>query len=285
MKNIAISGCSGFVGQELSNYFKNLGFTILPIPREVLSDVDELSSFLEGSDIVFNLAGANIIQKWNPEYKKELYDSRINSTKNLVKAFEKMSKKPKIFISTSAIGIYSNDKEQTEEDFSLSNNFLSKLCKDWENEAYNAKYEGIRTIIFRFPIVLGKNGGAFKKMILPFKLGLGGILGDGKQHFSYIHILDLCRAYEYIINCKNCSGIYNLCTSHPTNNLTFTKTLGKHLNRPTIFPVPSFILKLLFGEGSSVLLDGQRVYGKRLFEAGFNFKYPNIESVLEDLTK
>jgi uncharacterized protein (TIGR01777 family) len=282
MKTLAITGSSGFVGTSIKNRFENKGFKVIGIKRETLKDIKELTKIIEEADVVINLAGANIINRWTESYKKLLYSSRIDTTKALINAFSKAEKKPEVFISTSAVGIYDNASCYSEEDFSYSKDFLGVLARDWETEALKAKDLDIRTAIFRFGIVLG-DGGALKKMLTPFKLGIGGTIGDGKQDFSFIHISDLLDAYEYVIENKQCDGVYNLTAPTPTTNLGLTKALGKTLNRPTILPVPEFALNLIFSEGAKVLTDGQCAKPKRLIDSGFKFKYTNIEDTIEDL--
>lgn len=283
MKTILISGGSGFVGQSLFNFFKNQNYDVNILSREILKDSKKLDEFIQNSDILINLSGANIINRWSEKYKKLLYKSRIDTTKSLVESIKRVEKKPKMFISTSAVGIYDN-KSRYDENGSLGDDFLSKLCQDWEKEALKAKNTTTKVSVFRFGIVLGKSGGAFKKMITPFKLGLGGIIGNGKQHFSYIHIEDLLEAYKYIIK-NEFDGIFNLTAPIPTTNYEFTKTLGKVLNRATIFTIPEFILKLIFSEGAKVLSDGQSAVPKKLLDLGFEFKYKNIEDSLKSLVK
>ncbi|RBQ28476.1 TIGR01777 family oxidoreductase [Aliarcobacter vitoriensis] len=283
MKTIAISGASGFVGQNLIKFFSNHNYKIVSIKREILKGNQKLDEIVENIDILINLSGANIINRWSESYKKLLVSSRIETTKSLVESINRVSKKPKLFISTSAVGIYDN-KAKYDENGSFSNDFLSNLCQNWENEALRAKNDFTKVAIFRFGIVLGKDGGAFKKMITPFKLGLGGVIGSGKQHFSYIHIEDLLRAYDFVIE-NNFDGVFNLTAPTPTTNEEFTKTLGKVLNRPTIFPVPEFLLKLIFSEGAKVLSDGQSAVPKKLLDLGFEFKYKNIEETLKSLVK
>ncbi|WP_418185452.1 TIGR01777 family oxidoreductase [Aliarcobacter vitoriensis] len=283
MKTIAISGASGFVGQNLTEFFSKHNYKVVSIKREILKDNQKLDEIIQNIDILINLSGANIINRWSESYKKLLVSSRIETTKNLVNSINRVSKKPKLFISTSAVGIYDN-KAKYDENGSFSNDFLSNLCQNWENEALRAKSDFTKVAIFRFGIVLGKDGGAFKKMITPFKLGLGGVIGSGKQHFSYIHKEDLLRAYDFVIE-KEFYGVFNLTAPTPTTNEEFTKTLGKVLNRPTIFTVPEFLLKLIFSEGAKVLSDGQSAIPKKLLDLGFEFKYKNIEETLKSLAK
>ena len=280
MKTIAITGSSGFVGQNLIKFFKNKNYEVISIKRDYLKDENKLLDIMDKSDVIINLAGANIINRWTETYKKLLYSSRIDTTKAIVNAINKASNKPEILISTSAIGVYDN-KSTYDETAHLNNDFLANLGKDWEDEAKKAQ---IPVSIFRFGIVLGKNGGALDKMLLPFKLGVGGVIGSGNQAFSFIHIDDLLNAYEFVIE-HNLSDTFNLVSPTPTTNKGLTKALGKYLHRPTIFPVPEFMLKLIFSEGAKILTDGQSVVPKNLLDNNFKFKFENIEQAIEDLVK
>lgn len=280
---IAITGANGFVGTYLQTRFKQQDIEVVAIPRSALKNQKELISLLDGCDTVINLAGANILAKWTMEYKQLLRSSRIDTTKALVDAFSKLETKPKLFISTSAVGIYKNNKKYNEETTSYSDGFLGKLCQEWENEALKANDFGIRTAIFRFGIVLGKKGGALEQMLTPFKFGVGGKIGNGSQAFSYIHIRDLGRAYNFIMDNDKLEGVFNLTAPIPTTNMVLTESLGYALHRPTLFPVPKFVLEFMFGEGASVLTEGQNVVPKRLTEAGFDFKYKTIEQTIQNL--
>ncbi|MGB5792825.1 TIGR01777 family oxidoreductase [Poseidonibacter sp.] len=284
MKTIAISGASGFVGTNLKDYFTNLGYKVIPISRDILNKKDKLEELINSSNIVINLAGANIINRWTDKYKKLLYSSRIDTTSKIVNAINSVENKPELLISTSAVGIYDNQFIH-DEDGSYSNDFLSKLCQDWEKEALKANSFNTRVAIFRFGIVLGKDGGALQKMLTPFKLGLGGIIGSGKQAFSFIHLEDLLNAYKFVIENSNANLAFNLTAPTPTTNKGLTLALGKTLKRPTILPVPEFILNLIFSEGAKVLTDGQNVIPKKLQDLGFEFKYKNIEDTIENLLK
>lgn len=280
MQTIAITGANGFVGQNLINHFQQKDNKIIKISREHLNEPMKLENIINQSDIVINLAGANIIHRWTDSYKKELYNSRIDTTRKIVQAINNVISKPKLLISTSAVGIYDNKQQYNEYNAVFSDDFLSTLCQDWEEEAKKAN---TRVVIFRFGIVLGKNGGALEKMLTPFKLGLGGKIGDGKQAFSFIHINDLKNAFSFAIKKESLHDAYNLCATIPTTNEELTKVLGEVLHRPTFFTVPEFALKLQFGEGAKVLTDGQSVVPKRLEEEGFEFKFQTIESAIEDL--
>lgn len=282
MKTIAIAGASGFVGTHLNTFFTNLGFSVSKISRDELSNSTLLVKKFEQTDIVINLSGANIIHRWSDEYKNELYHSRIDTTQKIVNAIKEANTKPKLLISTSAVGIYSNKKINSENDFEYGTNFLAQLCQTWEKEALKAK-DDTRVIIFRFGIVLGKNGGALQSMLPPFKLGLGGTIGNGSQYFSFVHIEDLKNAFNFAIENEKLEGAFNLGAPTPTTNKGLTKALGKTLHRPTLFPVPEFVLKLIYGEGATVLTDGQSMIPQRLEENGFKFQYKTIEETIENL--
>ena len=283
MKKIVICGASGFVGSSLVTYFNTKNHNVITIHRDDLSNMDKLINKLNNCDVLINLSGANIMGRWTDSYKKLLYSSRIDTTKALVQALKKCTKAPSLFISTSAIGIYKNDMPYDETTENLNNDFLANLCKDWEKEALNVNAIDTRVAIFRFGVVLGKEGGALSKMLLPFKLGLGGTIGNGEQSFSFIHIDDLVSAYQFLIDNDTLFGIFNLCSEQPTTNRGLTKALGKSLNRPTILPVPQFVLNLLLSEGASILTDGQKVLPKNLLKNGFKFQYTSIEDAIESL--
>lgn len=283
MKKIAITGASGFVGTHLSKLFTQNGYAVIAIGRNDLKNKELLAQKIDGAEAIINLAGANIVQRWSEAYKKILYSSRIDTTKALIEAMALTKVRPQTFISTSAIGIYKNDETYDESIQLYAQSFLAKLCVDWEAQAQQAKTLGIRTLIVRYGVILSKDGGALQKMLLPFKLGVGGIIGDGKQPFSFIHIEDLKRFYLYALKHTTLEGVYNMTTPQPTNNYGLTKALGKTLHRPTILPLPSFVLQFIFGEGSTVLIDGQHVLPTRVLESGFKFKFESIEETIEDL--
>lgn len=282
MEKIVITGAGGFVGTKLSKMFTQKGYEVVAVKRGQLKDIEALSQMVSQAAAVINLAGANIIQRWSDEYKKVLYNSRIDTTKALVEAMQRSTSKPRLFISTSAIGIYKNEKEYNELDFEYSSGFLGKLCQDWEKEALKANELGIRTCIFRFGIILG-HGGALSRMMPAFKLGIAGTIGDGSQPFSFIHIDDLIDAYTFVMENENLEGVFNLTAPNPTTNKGLTKTLGRFLNRPTLIPLPIFVLKLIFGEGAQVLTQGQTAVPKRLLDEGFKFKFESIEQTIKDL--
>jgi uncharacterized protein len=268
---VALTGASGFVGSHLTNTFTDH----VIITRD--DTEDEILAKLEGVDVVFNLAGAPIIKRWSDEYKKVLISSRVDTTRKLVNAINKSDVKH--FISTSAIGAYPDNAPFDESYDGYGDDFLASLTHIWEAEANKSTKP---TAIIRFGVILGKDGGALAQMLPPFKMGVGGIIGDGKMMMSWIDIDDLVALYTYIIENK-LTGTFNATSPHPVSNYEFTKTLGSLLHRPTIFPLPEFVLKILFGEGSSVLTGSKEVYPKALELAGFNFKYPTIKESLEHI--
>jgi uncharacterized protein (TIGR01777 family) len=280
---IAMSGTTGFVGNNLSLALSAKGWEIIALGRQDFDlPSEQLAKKMEGAQVVINLAGAPIIKRWTKEYKQTLYDSRIIVTRKLVKACENMSTRPRLFISTSAIGYYAEEGTHTEEKHTPAQNFLGNLTREWEKEAAKAQELDIRTVIFRFGVVLGKDGGALKEMLLPFKLGIGGKIGDGRQPFSWIHMEDLIQAYFSAIDFPSYSGIYNLTSPNPTTNLGLTKALGKALFRPTFFRVPTCVLKFQYGEGARLLTGGQKVLPERLLESKFEFRFPTIDQALRD---
>ena len=206
--NIAMSGATGFIGSHLTKAFEGRGWTVIPLRRnDFEGDETLLVQKIEGADVVVNLAGATIAARWTEEYKKIICSSRIGITRRIVETMSRAGKKPGLFISTSAVGIYDTKGVYTEQDTHYAGDFLGRLAVDWERAALGAESAGVRTVIFRFGVVLGRNGGALKKMLVPFRLGLGGVIGDGTQPFSWVHIDDLVRAFfEAIAHRKHYSS-------------------------------------------------------------------------------
>lgn len=279
---IAITGATGFIGSRLTASFESLKWTVIPIQRNhITQPVNELSSVIDGCDVVINLAGAPIIARHTPANKKEIYDSRIQTTHKLVEAIKIASRAPSQFISGSAVGIYSGSSVNTEVSYEYASDFSAIVVNDWEQAAHHAE-EYTKLAIVRLGIVLDNKEGALPKMIKPFIMGLGGKIGDGSQMFSWIHIDDLIRAFHFIIE-NNTAGIYNLTSPGYLRNDDFTQVLAQTLKKPALFTVPEFALKLIYGEGSKTLTSGQAVYPERLINEGFVFRYPVIEQALADL--
>ena len=297
--NIFMTGGTGFVGTFLAKKFISEGHkvTILTQPQGGAELKIAGLTYLTGNptikgkwqdavkehDVIINLAGASIFSRWTPEQKKILRESRIETTRNLVSALPADAGKI-TFFSTSAVGYYGfHEDEELTENMSEGDDFLARLAYDWEQEALQAQEKGARVVITRFGIVLGKNGGALGQMIPLFKYFLGGPLGSGKQWFSWVHMHDLAEAFIFLLKHTEISGAVNLCSPQPVRNADLGKAIGKVLHRPSFMPAPGFMIKLILGEFGSVLLKGQRVIPRRLLDAGFKFRYPDIEEALRSI--
>jgi hypothetical protein len=295
--NILISGSSGFIGKNLTEILKSKGYNIFKLVRKA-SEVGDKNIFwnieeeyideekLENIDVVIHLAGENISgSRWTSDKKKKILDSRVLGTRLISKSISKLKNKPKVFISASAIGYYGNRGNETlDENSSKGKGFLSDVCDKWESETKIAKIANIRTVNLRIGIVLSDLGGALEKMLLPFKIGVGGILGDGKQYMSWISIHDLVNIIIFCIENNNIVGPLNAVSPNPVTNYEFTKTLGQVLKRPTIFPLPKFVGKIIFGEmGDELLFSSTKVIPKKLKENKYNFIHNNLKEALEDI--
>lgn len=293
---IMITGGTGFLGRALTEKLLQQGhdITILGRSREkivalfddtvtALTDLQQLSN-QHSPDVIINLAGAPIFdRRWSERRKKLLRDSRIELTKQLVASIAAMPQKPHTLISGSAIGYYGDQgdiilTEQTP----TTNDFSQQLCADWEKAALEAKQYGVRVCLIRTGLVLG-HGGMLQRMLPPFKLGLGGRIGNGRQWMSWIHIQDWMAIVEKMINDKALQGAYNATAPNPVTNSHFTKTLAGVLKKPACLPLPAFVLKLLLGEMSALVLGSQRVIPERLGQQGLIFRYPELEQALSDI--
>jgi uncharacterized protein (TIGR01777 family) len=280
---VAVSGASGFVGSRLVADFQKRGWKTIPLGRNDFKLASaELAKRLLPADIIVNLAGAPIIARWTEEYKRTMYASRVEVTRKIVDACSLLETKPRLLISTSAIGYYSNQGQHTEQNYVKADGFLGSLAQAWEDAALEAGEIGMRVVIFRFGVVIGRDGGALKKMLIPFKAGLGGTIGDGSQPFSWVHIHDLIRAYVKVIHDTTCEGVYNLTAPKPTTNKGLTQALSAALRKPAFLQVPRFVLRLQFGEGAQVLIQGQNVLPKRLLDSGFQFTFSDIDAAVKD---
>lgn len=277
---IAVCGYTGFIG---SSYLQQRGDArFIFIRRDMLyAEHGGLMDLLNGADVVLNLAGFPILKRWTPWNKRKILESRFNVNRNLVQAINAMERKPALFISSSAIGIYDDFQTHDEYRYSQGSGFLSYIVKKWEEPLKQLERPTLAAVL-RIGIVLGRNGGAMAPLLRISKAGILPILGSGKQAFSFIHIEDLTAAIDFIID-NRFEGIFNLCSPDPADNATFTKTLAKHTGVRFTFRIPALFLKLGLGRAHSVLTEGQRVMPSRLSEKGFEFKYPDIESAVNNL--
>lgn len=298
--NILITGATGLVGQRLSRLLLRKGHSVSWLSRNKSSTNDKVQHFVwnvnehyidekafENIDAVVHLAGAGIADKpWTEERKKEIVDSRIQSTQLLYTYLSNLTTKPKVVVASSAIGYYGSVTQETvfTETDPPANDFLGKCCAQWENEIFKIENLGIRTVALRTGIVLSKQGGALPKMAKPISLGLGAALGNGKQYMSWIHIDDLCNLYVTAIENEKYTGSYNAVTSNPTSNKRFTQALASILQKPYFLPnVPTFLLKLIFGEMAIILLEGSRISAQKVIENGYKFKFNYLDEALKDL--
>lgn len=293
---VLVSGSSGFIGRALCERLDRTGHSVVHLVRPQTMDQrpangaahwDPVSGTFdtvktEGTDACVHLAGASIAQRWSKVYKHVLRSSRVEATRHLVGALAKLSRPPKIFIGGSAIGFYGNrGDEQLTEQSAPANDFLGEMCQAWEAASAKAAAFGARVVHLRTGVVLAPHGGALKKMLPPFKMGAGGVLGSGKQWMSWIALDEMVDVIVRALEDAQIQGPLNAVAPHPVTNREFTKTLGKVLGRPTIFPLPGFAARLVFGEmADALLLGGQRVLPARLQQAGYKFAHPSLESAL-----
>ena len=237
---------------------------------------------LEGCDAVVHLAGESIAGRWTPAKKSRILNSRVQGTMTIAAALARLQQKPKVLVSASAIGYYgSRGDEMLDESSASGNDFLPEVARQWESATEPAARAGIRVVLVRFGVVLSGEGGALAKMLTPFKMGVGGRVGSGKQWMSWVSLDDVAGAIEHAINSSALRGPVNVVSPSPVTNEEFTKRLGEVLHRPTIFPMPEFAVKLAFGEmGESLLLGSQRVVPRKLQESGYKFIHPELTDAL-----
>lgn len=301
-RKILITGATGFIGKKIVNELITRGDKVVVLSRSNSKtknvfhnahafyewDMPEEKLAAEFSDIdaVIHLAGEGVMNKrWSVNQKKKILESRVNSTIKLGSIFSKAENKPDVFISASAVGYYGNSELEADENSQKGDGFLADVVDAWENETSFTEKLKIRRVNIRIGIVLDKNEGALAKMITPFKLFVGGPLGNGKQWMPWIHINDLIKIFIYALDNENVNGIVNGVSPNPVNMKMFAKTLGTVMNRPSFFKVPSFVLNIILGEAAQTVLTGAKVYPRKLLGMNFEFEYNDIESALRDILK
>lgn len=296
--NILMTGGTGFIGRALVNSLLKEGHKVTVLSRTpdsvnkiignkltTLSNLDQLSSE-DSFQVIINLAGAPIFDNhWSETRKKVIRDSRIKLTEQLLAYIERAGVKPELLISGSAIGYYGDQGNSVLNEASpVHPDFSQRLCADWESTAQQAERFGVRVCLIRTGLVLAYDGGLLQRMLRPFNLGLGGTLGNGQQWMSWIHRDDWISIAKTMINNQTMQGAYNATAPHPVTNSAFTKILAQHLKRPALLPLPAWLLKLLLGERSDLVLASQRVLPERLLAEGFSFQYPELLSALTEIS-
>ena len=294
---ILITGGTGFIGRALCAALRQQGHHITVLSRRPASvkalcgeDVAAFRQLSEWSaeiafDAVINLAGEPIMaRRWSPARKQVLRESRVTVTRQLVERMAAARQKPAVFISGSAIGIYGDQGDTALNESSAGHGgFAYQLCVDWEQAALEAEALGIRVCLLRTGLVAGRNGGFLQPMLLPFKLGLGGRIGDGQQWMSWIHLADQIAMIQFLLDTPAASGPFNATAPNPVTNAVFTRTLAQQLHRPALIPVPAALLKLAAGEMAELLLGSQRVLPQKALDSGFTFSFETLEPALRDL--
>jgi uncharacterized protein len=301
-KRIIVTGATGLIGRKLVDSLISRGDEVTIFSRDaekaklIFPKAKECvewnyrkpelwKSKLENRDAVVHLSGANLFSKrWNESFKKEILESREVSTKNLVEAIGKSQSKPLVLISASGVGYYGDCGDNIlMEESAAGIDFLADVCKLWESEARKVEQFGIRSVQIRTGLVLSAEDGALKQMLTPFNFFVGGPLGNGKQWSSWLHIDDIVGIYIHSIDCKELSGAVNAASPNPVRMKEFANTLGKVLRRPSLFPVPKFILKIVVGKAAEVVLASQRINSKKISDNGYKCKFENLKEALKDL--
>ena len=301
-KRIIITGATGLIGKKLTNALINRGDEVIVFSRDTARaksifpkaidcvewnyrKPEEWKSKLENSDAVIHLAGINLFAKrWSNDFKKIVLESRELSTKNLVEAIKSADKKPEVFISASGIGYYGDCGEAVLDETSpKGNDFLADVCDVWESEAQKIGDYGIRNVQIRTGLVLSPEDGVLKQMLLPFKLYIGGPLGNGNQWWSWLHIDDIVDIYLYALDNSQLQGPLNAASPNPVRMKEFANSFGKILKRPSLFPVPKFVLKIVIGETAEVVTASQKIDVQKLLNDGYRFKFEKLNDALSNL--
>lgn len=298
---IILTGGTGFIGSVLKKELLNKGHELILLTRSWRSSQEAgvtyahwedgnagyWQHFLEEADAVIHLAGESVAAKrWTAKQKALITESRVLSTRTIVEGIKACRRKPKLLVNASAVGYYGHvAEEDVTEERSFGAGFLAETCRHWEREAEQVKSAGVRLVIARFGLVLGKSGGALAKMKLPFQLGLGGPLGSGRQWVPWVHVEDAARMILFALENPSVEGALNAVSPHPVRMKEFCAEYAKSLHRPSWFPVPGFMLKLIFGEMSDVFLTGQKAVPAKLIRSGFQFKYDKLSPAFDSVRK
>ncbi|CDF92655.1 MULTISPECIES: TIGR01777 family oxidoreductase [unclassified Pseudomonas] len=295
--HILLTGGTGLIGRQLCRLWSRQGHRLTVWSRRAeevanicgaqVRGVARLDEIDEPVDAVVNLAGAPIADRpWTHKRKMLLWSSRVTLTEVLLAWLERCERKPAVLISGSAVGWYGDggERELTEESGPVSEDFASQLCIAWEETAQRAEAMGIRVVLVRTGLVLSAEGGFLSRLLLPFKLALGGRIGNGRQWMPWVHIDDQIALIDFLLHRDDASGPYNACAPNPVRNRDFAKALGHVLNRPAVMPMPELVLKVALGELSLLLLGGQRATPARLQAAGFTFRFTDLPAALDDLS-
>src|SRR3954469_10998982 len=281
---VAVTGATGTIGREVVRQLRERGEEPVAVSRKPqqagMDAVGWDGLDLSGFDGVIHLAGSPIDQRWSDEGKKKIRESRIDSTRRVVEALRAADPRPKVLVSQSAEGYYPRGDAPVGEESSPGSGFLSETVQAWEAEARKAEELGVRVVTARTGVVLSKDGGALAKMLTPFKLGVGGPVAGGSQPFPWIHVGDAAGALIFLLDTDAAQGPVNVVAPEKHTNKTFTKTLGKAIRRPTVFPVPSFAIKMLYGEMGSTVTQGSNPDCAKLEQLGYRYDNPRLEDAL-----
>lgn len=297
---IVIAGGSGFIGEKLTNYFAHKGYEVLVLTRslkvnklnisyvEWLNDRVRPEYEIKKADVVINLAGVSIDKgRWNKKHQAAIYNSRITATNELLRIIDSLPNPPKALINASAIGIYPSSETMiyNENSTKVAQHFLGKTVRDWEQTAIAATKNGVRVACMRFGVILGSDGGALPQMVTPYRFFVGGTVGSGRQWLSWVHIEDVIRAIEFVIQHPSIFGPVNVTAPSPKRMKQFGQTIANTIARPHWLPVPGIAMRLLLGKKSDLVLKGQYVTPQTLIDNGFTFSFPTLDKALQDLLK
>lgn len=285
--DIAFTGYHGFLASSMRERWRHEGYRFYALERN--ANDEQWREILTKANVVVNLAGSPVLQRWSKKGKQRIFQSRVQTTARLVRLINEMQalhlSAPTLLISASAIGVYPDDGAEISDEYSqrTGGSFLSSVVLNWEDQAMQLTHPGVRLVIARIGIVLSSKAGLVKKILPIFKLGLGGKVASGKQKMSFVHIDDLVRAFHFFISNTQAKGTFNIVATEVATNEVFTRCISRLLNVPAILPVPAFALRMVFGDAASIMVNGENVYPTRLLKHGFTFRFPLIEDAVKDI--